>query len=69
MPSSVDDDRQYLREKGIEIADVVQASGLALGVNGTPTLLLVDNAGKVLEQWNGKLPATEADKVLSRLKQ
>jgi thioredoxin-related protein len=69
LPHSSDESRQYLKEKMIEIADVKQASLSSIGVRGTPTLLLVDNTGTVLEQWTGKLPSDQEDAVLARLKQ
>ncbi|SRR6266436_215730 len=69
LPQSNDESKQYLKDKMIDIPDVKQASPMPMGVRGTPTLVLVDNTGTVLEQWNGKLPAAEEDKVISRLKQ
>lgn len=67
FPHNNDESKQYLKDKMIEIADVRQASLKSVGVQGTPTLVLVDNTGTVLEQWVGKLPATQEDAVLSRL--
>jgi thioredoxin-related protein len=69
LPQSNDESKQYLKEKMIDIQDVKQAAPMSLGIRGTPTLVLVDPTGTVLEQWNGKLPATEEDKVILRLKQ
>jgi hypothetical protein len=36
-------------------------------VPGTPTLLLVDNQGKVLDVWVGKLDESRQREVLARL--
>ncbi len=69
LPESNDESRKYLKEKMIGISDVKQVSPTSIGVRGTPTLLLVDNTGTVLEQWNGKLPAAQEDAVIARLKQ
>lgn len=69
MPQSVEDDKQYLSEKMIDVSDVRQGSLSSIGVRGTPTLLLLDSTGTVLEEWAGKLPATQEDAVIGRLKQ
>jgi len=67
FPSSQEDNKQYLQEKKIDISDVKQLSPSSLGVAGTPTLLLVDNAGVVVDEWRGKLTPDEEEKVINRL--
>jgi thioredoxin-related protein len=52
---SINDTRAYLQTLDIPLADVKQASFSALGVRGTPTILLVDRKGIVRSVWNGKL--------------
>jgi thioredoxin-related protein len=69
LPHGTDESKQYLKEKMVEIADVRRASARSLGLQATPTLVLVDNAGTVVDQWIGKLPAAAEDNVVSRLKQ
>lgn len=69
FPQNYNESKQYLKNKMIEIAYVRQVSLQSIGVQGTPTLILVDSSGTVLEQWVGKLPATQEDAVLARLKQ
>jgi hypothetical protein len=39
----------------------------AVKVPGTPTLMLVDNEGEILDVWVGKLDASGEKKVLSTL--
>jgi hypothetical protein len=68
LPGNSDDNNQYLKEKMVPIQDVKQGSAEAIGVPGTPALVLVDNTGTVVEQWIGKLPAAQEDAVISRLK-
>jgi thioredoxin-related protein len=68
LPQTEKESRQYLTDNMVDIADVRQASLRSVGVQGTPTLLLVDKNGTVLEQWLGKVPASQEDTVLSRLK-
>jgi len=40
----------------------------AIGVMGTPTLLLVDAKGTVAQVWEGKLQADQEGRVLALLK-
>ena len=39
-----------------------------IGVEGTPTLLLVDESGKVIASWVGKLGPDQEAAVFARLK-
>jgi thioredoxin-related protein len=38
-----------------------------LGVQGTPTLILVNQDGKVEQSWAGKLPPEQETEVLKRI--
>jgi|SRR5579884_997617 len=38
-----------------------------LGVSGTPTVILVDLGGKVLDYWVGQLPQARETEILSRI--
>lgn len=69
MPHNNDESQQYLKDKAIEIPDIKQATPKSIGVAGTPTLMLIDNSGTVLEQWIGKLSAEQEGVVIARLKQ
>jgi thioredoxin-related protein len=68
LPHSNDESKQYLKDKTVDIPDLRQGSAESIGVPGTPTLLLVDNTGTVIEQWLGKLPAVQEEAVIFRLK-
>jgi len=67
FPQSTADGRQYLNRHGVGIEDVHQSTLGSLGVQGTPTLILVDDKGVVLNSWVGKLPADKEAEVLSQL--
>jgi hypothetical protein len=66
FPQSIADAKAYQQKLGLSF-EVVQSPLSALGVNGTPTLILVDREGAVLESWIGKLSDVEAARVLERL--
>jgi thioredoxin-related protein len=68
LPQSIEESRQYLNKLGIEVSEVRQSPTGALGVTGTPTLILVNNEGAVVNFWVGRLPAEKEAEVLSNLK-
>jgi hypothetical protein len=68
LPQPVDNARSYLTSLGVSIADVRQVSFDTLGVVGTPTLILVNREGVVIDAWRGQLPAYKEEEVLNRLK-
>jgi thioredoxin-related protein len=67
MPQAVEEGRQYLKKLGVEINEVKQVSMSTLGLSGTPTLVLVDNNGKVANVWVGALSPNMENEVLSQL--
>jgi thioredoxin-related protein len=67
FPQPVSDGRNYLNGLGVAIDDVRQLSPGAIKIRGTPTLLLVDNAGVVTNEWLGKLPPEKEAEVLGQL--
>lgn len=66
LPQSVGDSQKYLNDLGVPVDDVKQAGLDAVQVRGTPTLIVADRAGAVVESWVGKLPAEKEVEVLDR---
>ena len=66
LPQSIDESQKYLGEHGIKVDAVKQATPGSLNVRGTPTLILVDQTGAVVESWIGKLPPPKEVEVLNR---
>jgi thioredoxin-related protein len=64
LPNTVNDSKQYLSDLGISLNEVRQVSLSSLGVEGTPSLILVDRAGKVAASWVGQLPPDKEAEVL-----
>lgn len=64
LPNSREEGSQYLRENGVEIQEIKQAQLNSVNVRGTPTLILVNDNGKVLSSWVGKLPANKEHEVV-----
>jgi hypothetical protein len=67
LPQTVEQSRVYLNKLGVVIGDVVQSPLGAVGVSGTPSLILIDQGGAVRDSWVGKLSEAEATKVISQI--
>lgn len=67
LPQDTDKGRAYLDKLRVVVDDVKQTPISAVGVIGTPTLILVDGNGTVVESWLGKLPPEKEKEVLNRL--
>ncbi|MGI9107871.1 MAG: TlpA family protein disulfide reductase [Pyrinomonadaceae bacterium] len=67
MPQTVGTGHEYLRKLGVSVDEVKQVSIDSIGVQGTPTLLLVNSSGVVTKEWIGKLHAEQEAEVLKQL--
>lgn len=64
FPQDVVRAKKHLADLRVAVEEVVQSPLPPLKVGATPTLILVDNSGKVLASWVGKLsPSGEADLI------
>jgi hypothetical protein len=61
------DAREYLRELGVEVEDVRQQTITSIKVSGTPTIILANQRGEVVQTWRGRLSPDEEPKVISAL--
>jgi thioredoxin-related protein len=69
LPQSVEDGQRYMEKLGVSVNEVRQFPFSNIGVQGTPTLILVDNKGMVINSWVGKLSIDKETEVLSKLEQ
>lgn len=67
LPDAVVDAQKYLDELGVQVSVVKQASLKALGVRGTPTLMLIDQIGVVTDMWVGKLTESQEIEVVNQV--
>lgn len=67
LPGQVEESRSYLREIGLSDLEVRQSSLDNLQVAGTPTIILVNDKGEVVNYWVGKLPNSKEEEVVSKL--
>lgn len=68
LPQNKADAEQFLSKGGVRVDDVRQVTMDSIGVRGTPTLLLVDAAGTVIDEWQGKLQHDQEEDILAELK-
>jgi rhodanese-related sulfurtransferase/peroxiredoxin len=69
-PEAPDTVGAWLRAKGVSLTRIYQASDLtSLGFHMTPTLLIVDRAGRVTDIMIKKLQRSDERRVLDRLEQ
>lgn len=67
FPQPIKDAKAYLNSLGINVADVRQRDLGSLGVAGTPTLILVNEKGRVKSTWVGQLPPPREEEVFRLL--
>ena len=63
----IEDEQRILEEAGIHVDALLPADLAELGISGTPTLILVDRRGEVMEVWPGKLSEEREIRVLQSL--
>lgn len=67
LPQDLATSNRYLSSLNVPIAEVRQSGLDALGVQATPTLILVNGKGEVIEAWAGKLLAEKETEVVRRI--
>lgn len=65
LPQSPDEARKYLGDHGITVDQVKQAALGDIHAKATPTLIMVDKTGSVIESWVGKLPPEKEAEVFN----
>lgn len=65
LPQPQTEAEAYVKAAGLTGTEVVSADLARIGVIGTPTLLLVDSAGKVKSAWVGKQDEAGQQKILA----
>jgi thioredoxin-related protein len=65
LPQKRDEAQKYLGDHGITVDQIRQAPPGAAYAKGTPTLIMVDSTGSIIESWMGKLPPEKQEEVLN----
>jgi hypothetical protein len=69
MPQPVAEAEQYLNSEGVHVDQIKQLPLRTIGVEGTPSLLLVDGAGIVTKVWTARFADPEQEQMLTILKE
>lgn len=67
LPSKIEDSIAYAREIGIPDLEIKQSALNNLQVSGTPTLILTNNNGEIINFWIGKLPPEKEEEIINQL--
>lgn len=67
IPTDIKESRTHLDKLGLTNLDVKQASLESIQVDGTPTLILVNDKGEITNYWVGKLPPDKESEVINKL--
>jgi hypothetical protein len=67
LPQDVATGRGYLAELGVNIPEVRSAALDTLHAPGTPTLILADRTGRVVDSWVGLLPPDREEEVVEQV--
>lgn len=66
LPQPVEEGKRYFEKLGVTVDQIKQSSLSAIDVQGTPTLILVNNDGVVVDSWVGRLGPEQEAEVLSK---
>jgi peroxiredoxin len=66
LPQVTSEAQKYLNEHGVTVDEVAQVPPASVSARATPTLIIVDRTGSVIESWVGKLPPEKEAEVLKR---
>jgi hypothetical protein len=67
LPQSLAEGTSYLQKLGVSVDEIKQLRLDKIGVQGTPTLLLLDGSGALKDFWVGKLTPDKEDNILKSL--
>jgi hypothetical protein len=67
FPNAESEVRQYVQQNQLQLETIAGADLKALNIRGTPTIILVNKSGKVLDFWVGKLSEDEKRQITNVL--
>lgn len=67
LPQTAGEGQSYLTKLGVNVDEVKQISPTAIGLRGTPTIILVDSQGRISNTWVGVLSQNSENEVLNQL--
>ena len=68
FPQAANESREYLAKQEVKIDTLQQAAPASVGAKGTPTLILVDSNGVVIQSWDGMVLPDAESEILASVK-
>lgn len=68
FPQDASTSKNYLEQNQVIINDVYQTNPTEIGVHGTPTILLINDNGEVINTWFGKLVEDQEKQILEKIR-
>ena len=69
MPQSREEAESYLKNNGVVVDAVFSMPMSQIGINGTPTLLLLDGQNRLARSWAGRLNSSQESEVIAHLRE
>lgn len=69
FPNEEAEVRQYIQQNQIKINHIAKVDFDSLNIGGTPTIILVDSNGKIIDFWLGKLTMNTEQQVIKQVTQ
>lgn len=67
FPNTESEVKEYLQQNQLQIDAIPNVDFRLLNVSGTPTIILTDNRGKILDFWIGKLPEETGFQIIKAI--
>lgn len=67
LPQNKEEGEKYLTSLGISGIEVFESALDSLQVRGTPTIILTNADGEILNVWVGKLPIDKEAEVINQI--
>jgi thioredoxin-related protein len=67
FPEMQDEVNQYIQQNQLGMTTVASVDFKPFNIGGTPTMILVDNSGKVLDFWVGRLSKDDEQQVVKAI--
>ena len=67
FPENEDEVKQYVQQNNLDVDSIGGIDFGRFNLEGTPTMILVDRDGKVLNFWIGKVPESDQQQVIKSL--
>lgn len=65
MPDETSSEKSFLQENGVTLDSLFSEPLDSVKVDGTPTLMMLNSAGRIEQEWIGKMSSKQENEVIS----